>query len=187
MPRTRTTDGNDATELESCVLAIIEQLGPCTPYAVRRYLSVSLSSYWSGSAGAIYPMLRRLAGRGWLAVDEKPFGSRVRRSYRLTDSGRRRLRRWLSAPVPGPVVAHTFDPIRARVFFLDMVSDRAKLGFLDDAIKKTTELLGAHHEGREGLPLDSSAWELHGREGAIRELEARVEWLIEVRASVEEG
>jgi hypothetical protein len=64
-----------------------------------------------------------------------------------------------------------------------MVSDRAKLRFLDDAIAKTMTLLQAHREEREGLREGLSEWELHGREGAIRELEAREEWLQEVRAS----
>ena len=181
MPRTRPAGTPGATELESCVLAIIEQVGPCTRYAVRKYLAESLSSYWSGSAGAIYPILQRFTVREWVEVVEEPFGSRRKRIFKLTSLGREQLRSWLSAPVPLEAVAHTFDPLRARVFFLDMVERKEQLAFLDDSIAKTVEMIERHREEREDLRPSLSTWELHGREGALRELAARVEWLREVR------
>lgn len=184
MPRPRTAGTQSATELESCVLAIIEQVGSCTRYSVRKYLAESLSSFWSGSAGAIYPMLQRFTAKGWVDVVEEPFGSRKRSLYQLTPLGRTHLHRWLSAPVPIEAAAHTYDPLRARVFFLDMVEKEEQLEFLDDSISKTAEMIEKHRADRDELPSGTSSWEFRGREGALRELEARAEWLNEVRASV---
>jgi DNA-binding PadR family transcriptional regulator len=49
--------------LEGCVLGILWERGPCTAYAARKVLRESPSPYWSGSAGAVYPLLARLEGR----------------------------------------------------------------------------------------------------------------------------
>jgi len=172
------------TELESCVLAIIERRGACTAYAVRRYLAASLSSYWSGSAGAIYPLLRKLVRAGWADFEETPFGTRKRRVYRVTSKGNGALGHWLSAPIPDGVAAYTHDPLRARVFFLDLVPPRERRAFLDDAIAQTKSLLALHQEEREELASELDDWDLHGREGAIRELSARLDWLRGVRRAL---
>src|SRR5210317_1087856 len=96
-----------ATELECCVLGYIAQEQPCTAYTVRKRLGSSLSSYWSSSAGSIYPLLERLRRRRWILVSEEPFGTRTRKRYRLSASGRRQVERWLSAPVSHKAAAHT--------------------------------------------------------------------------------
>ena len=132
-----TRPGRMATELESCVLGIIAEHQPCTAYVVRRHLGVSLSSYWSASAGAIYPLLRRLEEREWIRVDEKDWGTRKRRSFSLTRAGRKRLREWFSPPIVKWAAAFTYDPIRTRVFFLDHETPIRRLEFLGDAIKAT--------------------------------------------------
>lgn len=184
MKRNSTAKGRTATELESGVLAIIEELGSCTRYAVRKYLAKSLSSFWSGSAGAIYPMLQRFTERGWVHEVSEPFGSREKRLYRLTPLGRAQLHRWLSAPVPSEVAAYNYDPLRTRVFFLDMVGREEQRAFLDDSIAKTEELVRFHQEERDELKEGLSVFDLHGREGALRELLARADWLREVRESL---
>ena len=172
------------TELESCVLGIVGQLGPCTAYSVRGFLGASQSSFWSASAGAIYPLLRRLTAAGWIESEELPFGSRQRTLYRLASPGRRALRRWLAAPVPEAALAHTFDPVRTRVFFLGLTSASAREAFLRDAVAGTAAVLDRHrtelNDGRDTF----SEWEQLGREGAIRELEARLTWLRGVRRRV---
>lgn len=187
MSRTPAAGAPSPTELESCVLGVIEHLGSCTRYAVRKYLAESLSSYWSGSTGAIYPMLERFTRKAWVEVEEQPFGTRKRMLYRLSTAGRRRLRRWLSAPVPDAAAAHTHDPIRTRVFFLDLVTPADQVAFLDDAIGRTVETIERHRQQREDVQAISSQWDLRGREGAIRELTTRVEWLRDVLTSVRAG
>jgi PadR family transcriptional regulator AphA len=54
-------------------------------------------------AGMLYHHLKKLERRGWLTSTVEPQGSRPpRQVYRITDSGRGELRRWLQEPV-----AHT--------------------------------------------------------------------------------
>jgi DNA-binding PadR family transcriptional regulator len=184
MPRKNLDKAGRLTDLESCVLAIVGRAGACTAYAVRKSLGRSLSSYWSGSAGAIYPLLDKLSRSGWLTFEEQPFGKRRRRSYRLSAKGRRQLRRWLMAPVPAEAAAHTHDPLRVRVFFLGMIPAEQRRAFLQDAVARTADVLCAHRLDRDRKQEELSEWDLRGREGAIRELEARLDWLQEVLASV---
>lgn len=184
MTRERKRDLESLTELESCVLAIVAQLEPCTPYAVRRYLAESRSSFWSASAGAIYPLLRRLEQGDLLAVEESDFGSRRKRSYRLTPKGRRGLTTWLSAPVSESAAAHTHDPLRTRVFFLDELPTKQRRAFVEDAIAKSEHALRDQREELASLRPQPSVWEVHGREGAIAELKARIAWLRRILESL---
>jgi DNA-binding PadR family transcriptional regulator len=84
----------DLTELEGAALSVIERLKACTPYQVRQAFLTSPSTEWSGSAGAVYPALRRLKAAGLLAA--KP-AKDARRSvhYRLSGAGAAALKGWL--------------------------------------------------------------------------------------------
>ncbi len=173
-----------ATELESCVLGIIAEEQPCTAYVIRRHLEASLSSYWSASAGAIYPLMRRLDSRGWIRTEEKVFGTRTRRSYSLTPEGRNRLRAWLSPSDAEWSASFTYDPIRTRVFFLGHVPLKLRLDFLDEAIIHTATALAGHRADKEAHSDALSEYDSMGRDGAIAELKARLGWLRSVRRRV---
>jgi DNA-binding PadR family transcriptional regulator len=165
------------TELERCVLGFIAQEQPCTAYTVRKRLGESLSSYWSNSAGSIYPLIERLVSRKWLLVREEAFGTRVLKRYRLSAAGRRQLEAWLSAPVSPAAAAHTFDPLRTPVFFLDLVDAEQRRAYLEDARRETERNLKLHRADLEAVRKDASRYEVLGREGAIGELEARLRWI----------
>ncbi len=166
-----------ATVLERCVLGFIAQDQPCTAYQVRKRLGSSLSSYWSNSAGSIYPLLERLQERGWTKVTEEAFGTRVRRHFRITTSGRDELNRWLSAPVEPEDAAHTYDPLRTPIFFLGLVDPAQARAFLEDAEEKTVEVLAEHRVELRQMREEETPLEILGREGAISELEARLKWI----------
>lgn len=190
MPRSKSTATSKGrskvpTELENCVLGIVAQIGPCTPYAVRRTLAESKSSFWSASAGAIYPLLERLGAAKLLSVEEDAFGSRTRRRYRLSQSGRRALERWLAGPVTDDVAAATHDPVRTRVFFLEFLSTAERRAFLDDAIARTRAAHRVQHRELEQNRSRFTTWEIHGREGALAELDARRCWLERVRETID--
>jgi DNA-binding PadR family transcriptional regulator len=54
----------DLTDLEGAVLADVATRGTATSYAVAQTFSQSPSEYWSGSAGAVYPLVKRLTATG---------------------------------------------------------------------------------------------------------------------------
>lgn len=121
------------TELEQVVLGIVWKKGPCTAYAVRREFTASPSSHWTGSAGAIYPLVRRLERAGYLRSTVGAQGRRPRRTYTITRRGTACLRRWIAPPLPDQAAAITYDPLRSRMYFLAALNPADRPRFLAEA------------------------------------------------------
>jgi DNA-binding PadR family transcriptional regulator len=121
------------SELEGAVLGVVWADGPCTAYAVRRTFKDSLSPQWSGSAGAIYPLLDRLRQRGLLRSKRRPGDRRGGRLWRPTAAGLRALRQWLAPPLPDWVIGVPVDALRTRLQFLGALSPARRAAFLQDA------------------------------------------------------
>jgi DNA-binding PadR family transcriptional regulator len=99
------------TELEGALLGAIKKRGPVTAYRLRRMFLDSPSLEWSGSAGAIYPAIRRLAKCNLVRAGRVRDGRGGRR-HSLTSKGNHALTVWLCdanrAASPG------IDPFRGR-------------------------------------------------------------------------
>lgn len=117
------------SELEHVVLALVWRAGPSTPYAIRRHFLASPTPGWSGSAGAIYPLVRRLEERGLLRSARLAADGRGTRRYALTPGGLRALEQWLEPP-RGPALALGTDPLRTRLFFLGALGPARRARFL---------------------------------------------------------
>ena len=99
------------TELEGAVLTEIAHRGNHTAFKVRRAFASSPSMSWSGSAGAVYPAIRRLAEAGLiLAVpDDSKRGTRV---LSLSPAGERAHERWFCDAETACSIG--IDPFRLR-------------------------------------------------------------------------
>ena len=84
-------------ETSYIVLGLIAQIGPATPYDLKRLAQVSTVNFWSVPHTQLYSECARLADAGLLSERREQSGRR-RRIYRLTERGRRSLERWLSQP-----------------------------------------------------------------------------------------
>jgi DNA-binding PadR family transcriptional regulator len=115
------------TELEGAALGLVVRDGPCTSYAVAEIFRGSPSEVWSGSAGSIYPLMRRLERRGLVVSESGATGRRGRRVYRATPEGRREFRRWLTDAGRAAGMGH--DPLRTRLVFLDLLPRGSRAGF----------------------------------------------------------
>lgn len=169
------------TEMEAAVLGIVGRHGPCTAYAVRRVFLDHPSSSWSGSAGAIYPLVTRLEKRGLLATHERPWGHSTKRLLHLTSAGQRALERWLAAPLPVWATTQTVDPVRTRFYYLDALPPDERIRFVDDAEQKTRLYLAHVHTEVQRLDRAGEEHERLAIRGIAREMEARLDWLAEVR------
>jgi DNA-binding PadR family transcriptional regulator len=125
---------NELTDLEGAALADVARHGPTTSYAVAKTFAESPSEFWSGSAGAVYPMIKRLEARGLLGSIQGIDGKRARTDYRITDTGRDALRAWLLDA--GRAAGLGFDPLRTRAVHLDLVSAEERARFLDDVAER---------------------------------------------------
>jgi len=99
------------TELEGAILAEIHNGGYETAFQVRRAFADSLSLEWKGSAGAVYPAVKRLRVRGLIA-ESTAHDKRGARRLRLTASGKTALRKWACDAKLATSVG--LDPFRLR-------------------------------------------------------------------------
>jgi DNA-binding PadR family transcriptional regulator len=115
------------TELEGAALGAVARDGPCTSYAVKELFRASPSEFWSGSAGSIYPLMKRLEQRGLVASESGSTGRRGHRTYRATARGRRAFARWMTDAER--TAAMGFDPLRTRLVFVGQLSARVRTEF----------------------------------------------------------
>lgn len=173
---------SDLTELEGTVLGVVWADGPLTPYAVRSTFLKSRSSHFSGSAGAIYPLLERLSETGLVQAKPHQQGSRESRRFTITAAGKRALRQWMSRD-KGEMAAVEFDPMRTRVHFLGILTPRRRERFIEECAAslrheiEQTELMIERHRKSE------SKWRIYGATGALRTLQARLAWLLDILES----
>ena len=99
------------TELEGAILAEIHNGGYETAFQVRRAFANSLSLEWKGSAGAVYPAVKRLRAKGFIAASTA-HDNRGARRLRLTASGKTALRDWACDTQLATSVG--LDPFRLR-------------------------------------------------------------------------
>lgn len=72
--------------------------GSCTGYDIKKRIDSSISFFWKGSFGSIYPALTKLEEDGLITRSE-PSGHSAREKilYTITDEGRDELAGWISA------------------------------------------------------------------------------------------
>jgi DNA-binding PadR family transcriptional regulator len=165
------------TELEGCVLGIVWSQGPCTAYAARRVFLDSPSPYWSGSAGAVYPLLARLADRGLVRARAHRSGGRASRRFGITPAGRRTLERWLGPPLPDWILGIPMDPLRTRVGFLGVLPAPGRTRFLAEAERQARAHLERSRRELARTLVGSDIYEQLVAWGAVASLEARLSWL----------
>jgi PadR family transcriptional regulator AphA len=102
------------TETSYIVLGLIEQIGPATPYDLKRMAQLSTFNFWAIPHTQLYTECGRLAGEGLLSERREQSGRR-RRIYRLTKRGREALAGWLAEPTEE--LEELRDPATLKLFF----------------------------------------------------------------------
>jgi DNA-binding PadR family transcriptional regulator len=173
------------TELEGAVLGELQARGPCTPYTVRREFLDSPSPYWSGSAGAIYPLVRRLERLGLVQSLPSAAGRRRSRLYSLTEKGRNALQAWLKPPLPEIAVGVPSDPLRTRLSFLSALPRAGRVRFVAEARKRMKEHLRPIQRDLARRRRSGDTYGLLVARGALAALRARLAWLADVARAAE--
>lgn len=76
--------------MDALLLSVLEG-EPLHGYAIIEALQARSGGALNVPTGTVYPALRRLERIGYLASEWATVGGRKRRTYRLTDSGRKQL------------------------------------------------------------------------------------------------
>lgn len=157
------TPSSSLTELEGAVLSEIHHRGHDTAFQVRRAFQISPSIEWSGSAGAVYPAIRRLAEAGLIdtaAITTGRKGSRLAVSLR----GEKALQAWMCDPERAASVG--VDPFRLRAGLWATLDPETRANALRNIKRSVDEELARLLSSLQGLdPIER----------------ARTEWSIELQ------
>jgi DNA-binding PadR family transcriptional regulator len=167
------------SELEGCVLGVIGLEEPVSAYAIGAVFINSPNPQWSGSAGAIYPLVGRLHRSGLVRSTKHSVGRRRSKMFSLTRAGRKVFEAWLGPPVIDPVGGVPPDPLRTRVRFLELLSPGRRVAFLRSARASVNYQM-------QVVQADCKRWKSERgfrymmSRGALASMEARHRWLREV-------
>jgi len=171
------------TELEGAALGIIWLNSPCTPYQVRKVFERSPSPHWTGSAGAIYPMIRKLE-LAWLITSQRhKVGRRIGRRYSMTPAGSRALQKWLQRAITEKTIGVPLDALRTRIRFFAALPPSARMkliGKIEKQLAKHIKTVRAECRRRR---ISGDIFSYLAMRGALLALQARRVWLQEVRRS----
>jgi DNA-binding PadR family transcriptional regulator len=121
------------TDFEQVLLGVIAG-EPRSGYGLKKMFSASPASVYQPSAGALYPALRRMEGRGLLRAEKKvSSGRRALRLYHVTQAGRAAHLAWLRQPVVSATVGADLGLHLMRFALMEEQLGRAAvLAFLSD-------------------------------------------------------
>lgn len=167
------------SELEGAVLGIVARKQPLTAYAIRKEFHNAVTQSWSASAGAIYPLVRRLVMDGLLIENSKPNDARKSVLLSISQKGRNHLCAWIKEgdlKTLGPVA----DPMRTRGFaffelpFEDQINVLQRWSALtEESIKLTKAQIT-----RFKKEVDETA--AAATRGTELQLQARLQWIAEM-------
>jgi len=174
--------------LELAILGLLHE-SPLHGYELRKRLNAVLGAFRVLSYGTLYPCLRELVTRGWIAEDTAPksltgslgaAGSGSRRGrivYELTPEGLSQFQSMLSQSGPAAWEDDTFN---VHFSFFARTESDVRLRILEGRRSRLEERLDSYRtaaaQRRERLDLYTTELQRHGLESAERE----VRWLSEL-------
>lgn len=134
------------SELEGAILLEIDLRGRSTAFQVRKAFQMSPTQDWSGSAGAVYPAIKRLVEKGYISKTAQD-DARGTQHLNATREGQLALKDW--ATDRELATAINADPFRTRMDYLMTMSQADRTQALttihdtlvekQDLIKRLTE------------------------------------------------
>lgn len=155
---------------------------PMTGYEMKKRMDTTMSLFWSGSYGSIYPTLQRLKDNGSIESDEQAENGRDKIVYSITKLGREQLQQWLREPA-------TKDELRyetlLKMFFGSEVGEDDTLKHIQAFEDKMTHMLPKLKSSVEILESDEEpAHEYYMLTAlfGVKIYEASLEWCQEIKA-----
>lgn len=84
--------------LEFIILGFL-MCGETSGYDLKLWMTKSTSYFFDASFGSIYPALKRLTQKSMVTFQEVVEGSKYKKVYRITDSGRKAFLKWVEEPI----------------------------------------------------------------------------------------
>lgn len=175
------------SELEGVVLGIINKTQPCTAYTLRNKLKQAPSSHWRASAGSIYPLLTRLTSEKLLSSARDTNDGRDRDFLSITKQGLLSLKAWIKTGVEQNIISSVLDPVRSRMFFLDVLSASERIAFTEQLITAMQQYVTETQNHLANKSAGHDLFDYLGSLGAQASAESRLDWLLHVRQQLDEN
>ncbi|MDQ1246205.1 MAG: hypothetical protein QG597_573 [Actinomycetota bacterium] len=176
--------------LELAILGLLQE-GPKHGYELRKQLNSMLGTFHAISYGSLYPALKAMLAKGWIAEDGPAdagapalSGRRARIVYKLTADGKEHFQTLLDDSGPEAWEDERFN---VHMTFFARTEADARLRILQGRRSRLEErratMRGSMARTRERLDDYTLALQQHGLEGVERE----VRWLTELIDHEESG
>jgi len=97
-------------------LGTVTEARACSPYYIHKTFLRSPSQFFSGSAGAIYPAVKRLEAKGYLKSVRAGTAGKPSKKLTITPTGTARYLEWYYDPTRAADAG--YDPVRVRISLL---------------------------------------------------------------------
>lgn len=125
-----------------CILGLL-LFRDLTLYDMKSAFTQSLGLFYSASLGSLQSALRKLLSEGHIVVAREERGGRRRRTYSITDAGRREFHREIHSELPASRLEET---ALSRVFFLRHLESAERLSVIDRIVERLEQELEALDE-----------------------------------------
>ena len=173
--------GKRSGVLELAILGLLQE-SPMHGYELRKRLTGVLGAFHSISYGSLYPALKDLTARGWLAEGpgDHDTSGRSRVVYQLTADGKEHLQALLAEAGPD---AWDDERFGVRLAFFGRTDQTVRLRVLEGRRSRLEERLdtlrASLQRGRERMDTYTLELQQHGLDSVERE----VRWLDELIAT----
>ena len=164
---------------------------PQTGYDLRKTFTTTGMRHYSDSPGSIYPALKRLEARGWIAPApaQGEADARRRQAYALAESGKEALVKWVDQPVTHDDVVLRVSELMLRFALMDGNVPRATtIRFLADFEREMGNYAAESRAKLEAMRLKAG---LHtgvlAYESGIEGMEHQVDWARRARELFEQA
>ncbi len=139
--------------------------------------------FWSGSAGAIYPIIRRLQKRCLIEQVGEPINNRRGKLFAVTDPGVETLNSWIFRPLDPLVTGTPPDSLRNRVELLAILPMATQKEFLLGVIGSLEKQLEICDEDLRGIK-GGDLYEYASCRGSVLHAQTRLRWIKELSATL---
>ena len=162
------------TNLENVALAHIWRNGATTAHELRVAFADSSAGRYSGSAGAIYPLVKRLEAAGFVRGRAAANGAQKKKLYKITKAGQKAVENWIFAMAPADMFPD--DPIRTRFQYAYLLNKADRARWLA-AAKDAVDALDASVKSEYAADDYQSASDQHVLRGVLAMNRVRRRWL----------
>ena len=93
---------------------------PLTGYDIKKEIEAGIGSFSKSSYGNLYPALKKLTDKGFLALTEQTQVDRLKKYYMTTELGKKEFLEWLTSPLASGSVTAS---LLTRIYFFGELSE----------------------------------------------------------------